>query len=161
MNWLDIVIIVAFIISIFIGLMLGVIKMILSLAGIIVGVILASHLYRGLAGLLTFISNPNIANVVAFVIILVAVILVALIAAIPLRAILKAATLGWLDRVVGAALGFVTMAILISAILAGIVKFFGQGPVTESLLAGILLNKFPVILALLPGEFSAIRNFFH
>ena len=161
MNWLDIVIIIAMIISIFIGLMLGFIRMVISLAGIIVGVILASHFYRQLAGVLTFVSNPNIANVVAFIIILVGVMLLALIAASLLRAILKKATLSWLDRVGGATLGFVTAAILISAILASIAKFFGQGPVTESLLAGILLNKFPIILGLLPAEFNAIRNFFH
>lgn len=160
MNWLDIVIIVALIIPIFVGLMLGFVKTVLSLAGIIVGVILASNFYRELAGVLTFVSNQNIANIVAFIIILVGVILLAILAAILLRAILRAMTLGWVDRVGGAILGFVTGAILISAILASIVKFFGQGLVTESLLAGVLLDKFPIILGLLPGEFDVIRNFF-
>jgi membrane protein required for colicin V production len=160
MNWLDIVIIVALIIPIFVGLMLGFIKTLLSLAGIIVGVILASNFYRELAGVLTFISNQNTANIVAFIIILVGVMLLAILAAILLRVILRAMTLGWVDRVGGAILGFVTGAILISAILASIVKFFGEGLVTESLLAGILLDKFPIVLGLLPGEFDAIRNFF-
>jgi len=159
MNWLDIVIIVALIIPIFIGLMLGFIKTLLSLAGIIVGVILASNFYRELAGVLTFISNHNTANIVAFIIILVGVMLLAILAAILLRVILRAMTLGWVDRVGGAILGFVTGAILISAILASIVKFFGEGLVTESLLAGILLDKFPIVLGLFPGEFDAIRNF--
>jgi membrane protein required for colicin V production len=160
MNWLDIVIIVALIIPTFLGLMLGLAKMVLSLAGIIVGVILASNFYEELAGVLTFVSNQNIANIIAFIIILVGVILLAILAAILLRAILRAMTLGWVDRVGGAILGFVTGAIVISAILASIVKFFGPGLVTESLLAGVLLDKFPIILGLLPGEFDVIRNFF-
>ncbi len=160
MNWLDIVIIVALIIPIFLGLFVGFIKTVLSLAGMIVGVVLASNFYQGLAGMLTFISNRSIANIVAFIIILAAVILVATLVAIFLRAILRATKLGWLDRIAGAVLGFLTGAILISAILAGIVKFFGEGLVTESILAGVLLDKLPLVLGLLPGEFDVIRNFF-
>lgn len=160
MNWLDIVIIVALIIPIFVGLMLGLIKTVVPLAGVIVGVILASNFYRGLAGVLTFISNHDIANILAFTIILTVVILLAVVVTILLRAILRAMTLGWADRVGGAVLGFVTGAILISVVLASIVKFFGQGLVTESLLAGVLLDKFPIVLGLLPGEFDVIRNFF-
>jgi membrane protein required for colicin V production len=160
MNWLDIVIIIALIIPILAGLMLGFIKTVLSLTGMIVGVILASNFYDELAGILPFVSNPNIANIAAFIIILVVVILLAIVAAILLRAILRAMALGWVDRVGGAVLGFVTGAILISAILASIVKFFGQGMVTESWLAGILLDKFPMVLGLLPGDFDVIRNFF-
>jgi membrane protein required for colicin V production len=160
MNWLDIVIIIALIIPIFLGLFVGFIKTVLSLVGMIVGVVLASNFYQGLAGMLTFISNRSIANIVAFIIILAAVILVATLVAIFLRAILRATKLGWLDRIAGAVLGFLTGAILISAILAGIVKFFGEGLVTESILAGVLLDKLPLVLGLLPGEFDVIRNFF-
>lgn len=160
MNWLDIVIIVTLIIPIFLGLMLGLVRTVLSLVGIIVGIILASNFYRELAGVLTFVSNQSIANIVAFIIILVGVILLAILAAILLRAILRAMTLGWVDRVGGAILGFVTGAMVISAILASIVKFFGPALVTESLLAGVLLDKFPIILGLLPSEFDVIRNFF-
>ena len=160
MNWLDIVIIVALIIPVFIGLIIGLARTVLFLAGIIVGVTLASNFYGQLAGVLTFVSNHNTANIVAFIIILAGVMLLAILAAILLRSILKAISLGWLDRVGGAILGFVTAAILISAILASIVKFFGQGLVTESPLAGILLDKFPIVLGLLPGDFDVIRNFF-
>lgn len=37
-----------------------------------------------------------------------------------------------------------------------------EGPkiIQESILAGILLDKFPVVLALLPSEFDAVRDFF-
>ena len=58
------------------------------------------------------------------------------------------------------AAAFVMGAIFISAILATIVKFFGEGLVTESALAGFLLDKFPIILGLLPSQFDSIRDFF-
>jgi membrane protein required for colicin V production len=48
----------------------------------------------------------------------------------------------------------------LGALLAIWVQFFGSGLVTESFLAGVLLNKFPLVLALLPSEFDAVRDFF-
>ena len=160
MNWLDIIIIVALIVPIFTGLMQGLIKAALSLAGIILGVYLASNFYENLAGIMTFISNEDIANIVAFIIILALVFIVAQVAAFFLRATIKAPTLGWVDRVGGAVFGFVMGAIFISAVLATIVKFFGEGIVTESALAAFLLDKFPIVLGLLPSQFDSIREFF-
>jgi len=68
--------------------------------------------------------------------------------------------LGWVDHLGGAVFGVVAGAILWGALLAIWVKFFGAGPVTESFLAAVLLDKFPLVLALLPSEFDAIRDFF-
>ena len=155
MHWLDIIIIIALIVPIFTGLMQGLIKAALSLAGIIVGVILASNFYENFAGVLSFISN-----IVAFIIILALVFIVAQVAAFFLRATIKALTLGWVDRVGGAVFGFVMGAIFISALLATIVKFFGESMITESALAGFLLDKFPIVLGLLPSQFDSIRDFF-
>jgi membrane protein required for colicin V production len=160
MNWLDIIIIIALIIPIFTGLMQGLIKAALSLAGIIVGVVLASNFYEDFAGVLSFISNEDVANIVAFIIILVLVFIIANVIAFFLRATIRALTLGWIDRVGGAVFGFVMGAIVISAMLATVVKFFGEGIVTESALAGFLLDKFPIILGLLPSQFDSIRDFF-
>jgi len=160
MNWLDIIIIVALIVPVFTGLMQGLIKAALSLVGIIVGVVVASNYYENLAGVLGFISNEDVANIVAFIIILAVVFIIANMIAFFLRATIKALLLGWVDRVGGAVFGFVMGAIFISALLATIVKFFGEGLVTESALAGFLLNQFPVVLGLLPSQFDSIRDFF-
>ena len=160
MHWIDIIIIIALIVPIFTGLMQGLIKAALSLAGIVLGVYLASNFYENFAGVLTFISNEDIANIVAFIIILAIVFIIANVIAFFLRATIRALTLGWVDRVGGAVFGFVMGAILISALLATIVKFFGEGMVTESALAAFLLDKFPIILGLLPSQFDSIRDFF-
>ena len=161
MNWLDIVIIVALVVPAFVGLKLGIIKAVLSLVGLIIGVVLASNFYQPLARIMGFIPNENIANVVAFILILVVVIVIATLLARMLKFIASVTMLGWVDHVGGAAFGFLVGAIFFSAMLAIWVKFFGTGLVTESFLADVLLDKFPLILALLPAEFNVIRDFFH
>ena len=160
MNWLDIVLIIALIIPIFTGLKQGLIKAALSLAGLVVGVVLASNFYEALSKVLGFIPNEAIANIVAFVLILAVVIIIANVLTALLKFTARAVMLGWVDHLGGAIFGFLMGAILWSALLATWVKFFGAGLVTESVLAGVLLDKFPLILALLPSEFDVIRDFF-
>ncbi len=160
MNWLDIIIAVSLVVPIFTGLKQGLIKAALSLAGLIVGVILASNFYQQLGSVMGFISNEDIANVVAFIIILVVVMIVANVVAALLKFTAKVAMLGWVDRLGGAIFGFLMGAIFMGALLATLVNYFGTGLVTDSFLAGILLDKFPLVLGLLPSEFDAIRDFF-
>jgi len=160
MNWLDIVIIVALVIPTVIGLKRGLIRSALFLAGLIVGIVLAGYLYEPLANLFTFISNENVANIVAFIIILVGVMVIAVVLARLLKFAVSIVMLGWVDHLGGAVFGFIMGAILWGALLATWVKFFGTELVTESFLAAVLLDKFPLILGLLPGEFDAIRDFF-
>ena len=65
----------------------------------------------------------------------------------------------WLS-LAGAALGFVLGAIFCGAILAIWVKFLGAGAIADSGIATLLLDRFPLVLALLPSEFDGIRSFF-
>jgi membrane protein required for colicin V production len=161
MNWLDIVILAVVVVATLVGLKLGIIKAVLSLAGTAVGVILAGRYYADLAGLLTFISQPSLAKVAAFAIILVGVMLVAAVLAAMIKWVASAVMLGWLDRLGGAALGLVLGAIFSGAILTIWVKFGGAtGVVHDSALAAFLLDGFPMVLALLPSEFDSVRAFF-
>ena len=160
MNWLDIVILVILVINVFVGLRIGIIKAVLSMVGVIVGVILAGRFYVPLGEQLTFIQQAGVANIVAFIIILVGAMAVASILAALLKRTVSAVMLGWVNYLGGAVFGLVLGAVFCSALLATWVKFFGSGLVTESFLAGVLLDKFPMILALLPSEFDAVRDFF-
>ena len=160
MNPLDIVIAVALVVPVFTGLKQGLIKAALSLAGLIVGVVLASNYYQALGDRLTFITNQDIANIVGFAIILVVVMVIANVAAALLKFTAKVVMLGWVDRLGGAVFGFLMGAIFMGAVLATVVKFFGSALVTDSFLAGILLDKFPLVLGFLPSEFDVIRDFF-
>lgn len=139
---------------------MGLIKTALSLIGLIVGIVLASNFYEQLGGMITFIPNADIANIVAFTLILIAVMVVIAVLARLLKSIIKFVMLGWVDHLGGAILGFVMGATFISAVLATVVKYYGTGLITESLLAGVLLDKFPAILSLLPSKFNTIRDFF-
>ena len=160
MNWLDIVIIVAIAIPTFIGLRMGIIKAALSLAGLIVGVILAGHYYVPLSQQLSFIPQAGVAKVVAFAIILIGIMVVAGVLARLLKWAASVVMLGWVNQLGGAIFGFVLGAIFCGAILAIWVKFLGAGAIAESGLAAVLLDRFPMVLALLPHEFDAIRSFF-
>ena len=162
MNWLDIVIIILIIIPTLIGLKTGIIKAVLSLAGLIVGIILAGRYYTVLAEHLTFISQPNLAGIAAFAIIFIGVMIIAGILASMLKKIISAVMLGWVNQLGGAVFGLLIGATFCGALLAIWAKFLGiaGGPIAESVLAIFLLNYFPFVLALLPGEFDAVRSFF-
>ncbi|MBI2836533.1 MAG: CvpA family protein [Chloroflexi bacterium] len=161
MNWLDIVIIVLLVASIFGGVQNGLIKSALSLAGLIVGITLAGRYYGALAERLAFIPQDQLAKIVAFAIILGAVMLLAVLIGFLLTSFISSLTLGWMNRVGGAAFGLIVGAISIGAILAIWVKFLGEVAfIGDSALASFLLDRFPAVLALLPSEFDMVRSFF-
>ncbi len=161
MNWLDIVIIVAIVIPTFIGLRIGMIKAALSLAGLIVGVIVAGRYYLPLSEQLSFISQAGVAEIVAFTIILIGIMVIAGVLAKLLKWTASVMMLGWVNHLGGAVFGLVLGAIFCGALLATWLKFFDvTETITESNLAFILVDFFPVVLALLPDEFDAVRHFF-
>jgi membrane protein required for colicin V production len=162
MNWLDIVILVALAIAVLIGLKFGLIKAVLLLAGIIVGVVLAGHYSGPLGERLTFISSAGVAKGVAFAIIMVGVLVVAAIAAGLLTWATRLVMLGWGNRLGGAILGLFLGAFFCGALLAMWVHFLGMAEViADSAIATVLLDRLPMVLALLPGEFDGVRAFFH
>jgi membrane protein required for colicin V production len=161
MNWLDIVIIILLIISAFGGLASGLIKSVLSLVGLIVGVVLAGRFYIGLSGLLAFIQNQNIARIVAFLIIFLIVVVIAAVLGSILTKAVSALLLGWLNRLGGAVFGIILGAVFIAAILVILAKYAGGNSVISgSAIAPVLVDRFPLVLALLPKEFDVVRQFF-
>jgi len=160
MNWVDVVLIIFLVISVFSGIAQGLIRSLLSIVGLIFGIVLASNFYQQLGGALGFISNPDVANIVAFVIIQAAVLIAAAIVGALLKGLLKALMLGWADRLGGAVFGMFLGALSASAILAIVVQYTGTNLITGSAIAAFLLDKFPIILGFLPSEFDTIRDFF-
>jgi len=161
MNWLDIVILVLVVIPTLIGLKAGLIRAVLSLVGVIVGVILAGQYHQALGEQLTFISQANVANIVAFAIILIVVMIIAAVLASVLKWLVSLVLLGWVNRLGGAIFGLLLGVIFCGALLAIWAKFLGvRETFNDSALATLLLNQFPLILALLPDEFDTIRSFF-
>ncbi len=162
MSWLvDIILLVLLAIAAFLGLRIGIIKAALSLAGLIVGVILAGRYYLTLAQHLDFIPGDGVAEVIAFIIILLAVVIVAMVLALLLKWATSAIMLGWVDRIGGAIFGLLWGAILCGALLAMWLKYVdATEAIVESKVAAILLDYFPLVLSLLPQELDAVRSFF-
>ena len=162
MNWLDIVILVAIAAAAFLGLRMGLIRAVLILAGIIVGVVLAGHFSGPLGERLSFIPSEGVAKGVAFAIILIGVLIIAVVLARLLTWATKVVMLGWVNRLGGAVLGLLLGALFCGALLAMWVHFVGMAEtIAESAIATILLDRLPMVLALLPGEFDGVRSYFH
>jgi membrane protein required for colicin V production len=162
MNWLDIVILIALAIAVIIGLKFGLIKAVMLLVGIIVGVVLAGHYAGPLGERLTFISSEGVAKGVAFAIIMLAVLAVATIVATLLTWAAKVVMLGWVNRLGGAVIGLFLGALFCGALLAMWVYFLGMSEtIADSVIATVLLDRLPMVLALLPDEFDGVRSFFH
>ena len=161
MNWLDIIIITGFVASVVGGLATGIIRGVTSLAGLILAIVLAGRYYTTAAAWLGFLASEDLANLIGFVFILILVMLIAYIVGSILRAVAKTVLLGWLDRLLGGVIGFLIAFFTWSVLLALWVKFLGGSLMSGSTLAGILLNKFPLILTLLPAQFDTIRSFFN
>jgi len=160
MNGLDIILLIMLFVPTFIGLRKGLIKAILSLVGLIIGVVLAGNLYGPVSKMFGFFNNENAAKIVAFLLILALVMVAAFFLARLLKSIISITMLGWVDNVGGAFLGFLSGFLFLGAILAIWVKFFGSDLVTESFLGKVMLDYFPLVLGLLPGEFDSIKDFF-
>ena len=73
MNWLDIVIIILIAVPTVIGLKIGIVKALFTVVGGIIGVILAGRFSGSLGEMMTFISDPALAKVAAFAVILIVV----------------------------------------------------------------------------------------
>ncbi len=161
MNWLDIVIVIALVFSAISGFANGLIKSVLSFIGLIVGVVLAGRFYVALSEHLSFISSESAARIVAFIIIFLVVMIIATIVGVILTKVVSTMLLGWLNRLLGLAFGVLIGAVFIGSILAIWVKYMGPNDtIINSPLAKFLVDRFPLVLDLLPSEFNSIRSFF-
>ena len=160
MNWLDMLILITLAASVFAWLTKGVVRGVVTLLGLILGIFLAGILNETVTGWLGFIHNTGIAHAVAFGIIIVIVMALAGFVGGLLHKIISGIMQGWLDHLVGGVLGFLIGAVGWGAVLALWVRFFGNSAVSGSFMANILLDKFPLVLALLPSSFDSVKNFF-
>jgi len=159
LNWLDIVIIVILVISAWGGMRRGLIEMVLGLAGVVVGIILAGK-YSTQVGDWLNISSPDMAHIVAFIIILLVTILVFYLIAKILNKIASITLLGWFNRLCGAILGVLIAALIMAALLAVIVKLTNWSVAGDSLIAPFFLEHFPKVLSLLPSYFDGVKDWF-
>jgi membrane protein required for colicin V production len=160
MNWLDIVLIVALVLSLLIGIWYGLIRMLFTLAGVIIGLLLAGVYADSLADKLTFMDTSG-AHMLAFLIILMGTIIVASILGVLVKMLFKNTPLGIADKIGGAILGLLVGAIFIGGILAIYLKYVGpEQIIVTSPTAGFVVDKFGIVLGLLPSQFDTIKSYF-
>ncbi len=161
MNWLDLVIIIITILLGLLGLWRGAIKAVFGIVGLIGGIALAGHYYLPLASILS--SGEAIwSRIAAYAIILVATLIVASVIGWFVARLVHIVMLGWVDRLIGFILGATIGSMLCAAVLAIVSKYLSVmgGVISQSVMAKLLMEQFPLLLALLPEEFDFIADFF-
>ena len=158
MNWLDVVLLVIFMISMISGAMKGLSRIILGLAATLLGMVLAVWFYSSVgAYFLPYVNSESVANFCGFVTILLGTSLVGSLVSKAIAYFFKAVGLGWLDRLLGAGFGFARAALLAMGLLVGLVSFAPKPPSTavlESLAAPYVLEAAKLLIAVAPAEIS-------
>lgn len=127
MNWADIVIVVVILLSVLLAAAQGFFFEIISLAGTVVGYLLAAWGYTRLApSIEPYVKTPWVADIIAFLVIFLAVTLLASAIGRLVRAAMKEVGLRWFDRVLGAVFGF-ARGVLVVMVVALAVATFAPG----------------------------------
>ena len=116
---LDWIIIIVMLVGLIGGIIKGVIQQIFSLGGLILGIVLGTLLYEPFAGLLLniFRMSDQTARIVAFVIILLVVPMVCGVLGKLLSKLVHAASLGFIDRLLGALFGLFKVRLIMGLVI--------------------------------------------
>ncbi len=161
MNWLDIVILAITIIFGLVGLRRGAIKTVFGIAGLVAGIVLAGRYYHHLATILSP-GGASWSGIAAYAIILIATLIVVGIIGWFIAQLIHIILLGWIDSLIGFILGAIIGSMLCAAFLAIVSKYLPgmEGIISHSVMAKLLMQQIPLLLALLPEEFDFIRDLF-
>jgi uncharacterized membrane protein required for colicin V production len=165
MHWIDVVIVAVIAWSAFSAFRRGLIREVVSLLSVLLGGIVAGHLYGRLAGNIDFlIGNAQMRDLVSFIAIFAGFVILGQIAATLLRTTAGLLLLGPIDHFGGALFGFVQGLVFVEFLLFALAAFPAIGSVESTLhdstLAPVFLRQLPLFERLLPSEFqSAIGGF--
>jgi membrane protein required for colicin V production len=125
-----------------------------SLAGVVLGLLVASwNFQRLMPALLQVIHNSAVAEAIAFLAIALLVMVVAGIVGRILHRTVHSIGLGWLDRLVGAAFGFLKGCIVVTLGVMALAAFYPQsGWLDRSRLAPYFLSAAHTTTAVTPSE---------
>jgi membrane protein required for colicin V production len=158
MNWLDIILLLIFVVSMASGAMKGLSRIVLGLAATLLGIVLAVWFYSSVAQyFLPYVSSETIANFCGFVTVLVGTSLVGSLISKVVAYFFQAVGLGWLDRLLGAGFGFARAMLLAMGLLVGLVSFAPHPPpmgVVQSRTAPFILEAARLVIAIAPAEIS-------
>ncbi len=158
MSTLDLIVVGVIALCGLLGIYWGFIRQVLSVVGLVAGLVLANR-YGGRAAdaLSSFVSNDALAQVLGFVLVLLAVSALVSLLATLLRRFVGLLFLGWLDHLIGGILG-VLQGALVSTVLLFIAAFFSADPLSSAMahsrVAPQLVRVFgSAVLVFLPSQF--------
>jgi membrane protein required for colicin V production len=136
----------------------GLLLELFSLGGLIAGILLASWNYHSFAPLLRrLITNPSIADVVAFLLIAIGVMVLCTIAGKVLNSTANAIGLGFFNRLLGAVFGFARGCLIGVAIMMAAAAFLPPAPwITNSYLAPYFLAGAHAVSFVVPHDLQQL-----
>ncbi len=148
----DLLFIVIFLVSIAFALLKGLAREIISLAALIGGFILAVFFYHVPAGLFKEFSKTDaIANLIGFVIIFFGSILIGAVAAFLVNRAIKAASLKWVDRLLGGIFGLLRGWAIASILVVAMIAFpIRDDFMARSVMAPYLLAGARIVVHIVP-----------
>jgi membrane protein required for colicin V production len=158
MNLFDWFLIVVLACSTILAFARGLLLELFSLGGLIAGILLASWNYHSFAPLLSrIITNPSIADVVAFLFIAIGVMVLCTIAGKLLSSTVSAIGLGFFNRLLGAVFGFARGCLLGVAIMMAAAAFLPPAPwITNSHLAPYFLAGAHAVSFVVPHDLQQL-----
>ncbi len=157
MNALDILICVIGGFCLIRGIFRGIVKEVTSIVGVLVGFYAAYTYYPLLAEWLSdfkFISNESYLNMFGFILTFIIVFLAIGFLGVILKLLLKAAALGWADRVLGGAFAIVKAVLIVSVLIIAFTTFLPQNSsvIRDSLLAPYVSIVSEKMVLIVPKE---------
>jgi len=155
-NWIDILLVLVIAFSVLSGFTAGFARVGVGFIATLVGIFLGFWCY-GVAGayVLDYVSNREIANLIGFFAIFIGVVLVGALIGRLLAKLFKWIGLSWLDRLLGAGIGFVRGVVMAVALITVLLAFAPSPPprsVVDSKLMPYMLDASNVLAALTPRE---------
>ena len=128
MNPLDVVIIIIIGYGLIRGIFRGMVKEISSIIGVFAGFYAAYSYYPLVSEIMEdWITNVSFLNILSFMLIFCVIFFVISILGVIIKYLMHVASLGWMDRLLGASLGFAKAILIVSIILVALTAFLPKG----------------------------------
>lgn len=156
MNWLDIVLIVIIAWSVLAGLARGLARVVVGIGATILAIILAAWFYGSVGAIFQeYVSSRSVANIIGFLIIFIGVLVIGSLIGVMLAKLFKWVGLGWLDRLLGGAVGLLRGVVVAIVLIMVLMAFTPKPPpqsVVNSRLAPYVIDAASVLAGITPKE---------
>ena len=157
MNGFDLTVVILTAVLVGIGFWKGLVRILVTIGALIAAFMVASHYHAPLAELFARSKEPSAGiSIVAYVVIFLVVMLIGGAIAFYLRKIVRAALLGWADRLAGAALGLLAAAMTAALLVLPVVAYTSDGrtSLTRSTLAPYVVTVSDVFNRFVPDDLA-------